>query len=189
MLTPWLKARGVTDLTPFADWLATMRLREVARDAHLVRAGETSPHVFFIAEGLLRLYYTTPDGRERNKAFYGEGSMVGAVSAAIRAQPSAFSIQALEPARLIQAEFPLLYHNAHAHAVTARTVIDLLSEAFIRNERREAMLLTLGAEDRYRWLQDCEPELLERVPQFHLASYIGIDPVSLSRLKRSLRQD
>ena len=49
------------------------------------------------------------------------------------------------------------------------------------------MLLTSNAEQRYQWLSQHEPELPGRVPQFHLASYLGMDAVSLSRLKSKLK--
>ena len=65
--------------------------------------------------------------------------------------------------------------------------VDLLSEAFIRNEQREAMLLTCNAEQRYQWLLENEADLLQRVAQFHIASYLGIDAVSLSRLKPKIK--
>jgi len=166
-----------------------MQLRSVAAGEHLVQQGDSNLNLFYVNSGLLRLYYTTPDGKERNKAFYAEGAMLGAVSAAIRQQPASFAIQAIENCQLVQAEFTGLFASAHQHPVTARTLIELLAGAFIRNESREAMLLTLNAEDRYQWLLQKEPHLLERVPQFHLASYIGIDPVSLSRLKRRLQEE
>ena len=63
----------------------------------------------------------------------------------------------------------------------------MLAEAFIRNEQREAMLLTCNAEQRYQWLLEQEPDLPGRVPQFHIASYLGVDAVTLSRLKRKFR--
>ena len=50
------------------------------------------------------------------------------------------------------------------------------------------MLLTCNAEQRYQWLLDNEADLAERIAQFHIASYLGIDAVSLSRLKRKNRQ-
>jgi len=62
-------------------------------------------------------------------------------------------------------------------------------DAFIRNEQREAMLLTCSAEQRYQWLSPNEPALLAQLPQFHIASYIGVDAVSPSRLKRKLKPD
>ena len=188
-LSPWFESHGISDLKPFDAWLNTMRPRTVRSGEQLVLQGQSDNHLFFVDRGLLRLYYNTPDGKERNKAFYAEGSMLGAVSAAIRQRPASFAIQALEQCQLVEAEFPVLFATAHQNPATARILIDLLAEAFIRNESREAMLLTLSAEDRYRWLLEHEPMLVNRVPQFHLASYIGIDAVSLSRLKRRLKLD
>ena len=159
----------------------------IEKETFLIRAGELSRHLYFIQSGLLRLYYTSSEGKERNKAFYGSGQVTGAVSAAIAGTPAPFSIQALEPTITLRADFDTLFRNSHQHPELARVQIDLLASAFIRNERREAMLLTCSAEQRYQWLCDHEPELLERLPQFHIASYIGVDAVSLSRLKRKLK--
>ena len=189
MLTPWFESRGISDLEPFEAWLGTMRPRSIGPGEHLVQQGDSADQLYFVDRGLLRLYYVTPDGKERNKAFYAEGAMLGAVSAAIRQRPASFAIQALEDCRLVEAGLSGLFSTAHLHPATARALIDLLAEAFIRNESREAMLLTLSAEDRYRWLLQHESQLLDRVPQFHLASYIGIDAVSLSRLKRRLNRE
>jgi CRP-like cAMP-binding protein len=177
----------VGDRSAFDHWQAGMSLQRLDKDDFLIRAGDRSRHIFFIHSGLLRLYYTSADGKERNKAFYGPGQVAGAVSAAISGTPASFSIQALEPAVLARADFDQLYRHAHRQPELSRVVIGLLAEAFIRNEQREAMLLTCSAEARYQWLIDNQPELLRRLPQFHIASYIGVDAVSLSRLKRKFR--
>jgi CRP-like cAMP-binding protein len=184
LLTSWLQQLGVTDITPFNDWLASASQVTLDKGDMLVRAGEPSNHLYYLHTGLLRLYYTTPDGKERNKAFYGPGHSLGAASAAITGSTAPFSIQALEPSHLVRVDFDALYANAHRHPQLSRAVIQLLSGAFIRNEQREAMLLTRNAEQRYQWLCENEPELLQQLPQFHIASYLGVDAVSLSRLKR-----
>jgi len=187
ILKSWLANRGVLDSAVFEPWLATMSLVSVDKDAFLVRAGEQGRHLYFINQGLLRLYYTSAEGKERNKAFYGPGQVTGAASAAITGSAAPFSIQALEPSLTVQADFGQLYRHSHDQPGLSRLVMELLADAFIRNEQREAMLLTCTAEQRYQWLLDHEPELLERLPQFHIASYIGVDAVSLSRLKRKLK--
>ncbi|MCY1377798.1 hypothetical protein D9M69_653890 [compost metagenome] len=56
----------------------------------------------------------------------------------------------------------------------------------LRNEAREALLLTCNSEERYRWLLEHEAWLLERVPQYQLASYLSMDAVSFSRIKSKL---
>ena len=61
--------------------------------------------------------------------------------------------------------------------------------AFMRNEQREALLLTCNAEQRYLWMVEHQAELVERIPQYHIAVYLGVDAVSLSRIKRKLRAE
>ena len=99
-----------------------------------------------------------------------------------------FSIQALEPVEALSFPYSALSSAAETDLPIARASQHMLAEAFIRNEQREAMLLTCNAEQRYQWLLDNEADLPQRVAQFHIASYLGIDAVSLSRLKRKNRQ-
>lgn len=182
----WLEARSLSFDPAFEPWLEGMREHHFEREEHLVSAGQASSRIFFLASGLVRLFYTTPEGKERNKSFFGPGEVTGAVSAAMTGQPAPFSIEALEPVQAVSAEFTGMFEQVQSHPAINALYIRLLSRAFIRNEQREAMLLTCNAEERYLWLADNEPQLLEQVPQFHIASYIGVDPVSLSRIKRKL---
>jgi CRP-like cAMP-binding protein len=189
LLKPWFDRWQLTDLSPLRPWIETMRILDFERDAMVLTAGSRERNIFLVESGLLRLFYTSPDGRERNKAFFGPGKVCGPISAVITDSPAPFSIQALEPSRLLRADYDLLLRHASRSRDLNRLQVDLLSEAFVRNEQREAMLLTCNAEQRYQWVLQREPELLERLPQFHIASYIGVDAVSLSRLKRKLNPD
>ena len=83
--------------------------------------------------------------------------------------------------------FQAMTQAATINLSVAQASQQMLAEAFIRNEQREAMLLTCNAEQRYQWLLENEPDLVQRVAQFHIASYLGIDAVSLSRLKRKIK--
>lgn len=183
-IAPWLQRWSIDQLDSSSPWLKGMSLQSFDSEQHLVRSGEHSDTLYLLDSGLVRLYYITPDGRERNKAFYLAGQVTGPVSAAITNSPAPFSIQCLEPVEAICCSFKELYQASDKHPGVARLHRELLSEAFIRNEQREAMLLTCNAQQRYQWLLDNEPGLQGRVAQFHIASYLGIDAVSLSRLKR-----
>ena len=189
ILDHWFNVANNTNRIIIERYLTSASLRQLDEEEILVHAGQHSDKLFFVHQGTLRLYYTTPEGKERNKAFFGPGSYTGAVSAAINQSAAPFSIQALSPTTLLQINFSELYADAPGDPALGRAVIALLSQAFIRNEQREAMLLTLNAEQRYLWVRDNEPELLENLPQYHIASYLGIDAVSLSRLKRKLKLD
>lgn len=183
----WLSGRGFSDASALDALLDSMQLKALAADDFLVRSGDRSSFVYLVDRGLLRLFYTSSDGRERNKAFFGAGQLAGAVSAAITRSAAPFSIQALQDCSLVQMDYHLLEDYSHSDPQASRLFTGLLSEAFIRNEQREAMLLTLNAEQRYRWLLQHEPSLLQQLPQFHIASYIGVDAVSLSRIRRKLK--
>ena len=187
-IRPWLQRWSVDSLAHADAWLSHMFVEAYESDDFLVHNGETTDTLYLLESGLVRLYYTTPDGKERNKAFYSAGQVTGPVSAAITSSPAPFSIQCLEPTEAICFRFRDLLQATRLNADLAGLHREMLAEAFIRNEQREAVLLTCNAEQRYAWLQQNEPDLLERVPQFHIASYLGVDAVSLSRLKRKLRQ-
>lgn len=183
-ISAWLQRQGITGLDSSDPWIGSMSLKSFAVNDYLVHAGDTSDTLYMLQQGLVRLFYTTPDGRERNKGFYRAGQMTGPVSAAMTASAAPFSIQCLEPLEAICFSYTAFADAALRHNGVAKLSRDLLAEAFIRNEQREAMLLTCNAEQRYHWLLQHEADLLQRVAQFHIASYLGIDAVSLSRLKR-----
>ena len=186
-IRPWLQRWSVDDLTHADTWLANMSCKSYDADQFLVHVGDRSDTLFLLESGLVRLFYTTPDGKERNKAFYRAGQVTGPVSAAITASAAPFSIQCLEPTQAICFRYADLQRAAGHNAQIARLYRDMLAEAFIRNEQREAILLTCNAEQRYQWLLQHEPDLPQRVAQLHIASYLGVDAVSLSRIKRKLR--
>ncbi len=185
-LLPWLTRWGLTDMAAAEPWPAGATLHSFAVDDYLVRSGDSCDTLYLLDSGLVRLFYLTEDGRERNKAFYRSGQITGAVSAALTDSPAPFSIQCLEPTRAICFSYRSFSIAAQSDERIAALSRQLLTEAFIRNEQREAMLLTCNAEQRYRWLLANEADLTDRVAQFHIASYLGIDAVSLSRLKRKI---
>jgi CRP-like cAMP-binding protein len=186
-LQPWLDRWSLDAVDRLEGWLDALSVRRLEADEFLLHAGDRSDTLYLLECGLVRYFYTTPDGRERNKAFYREGQVIGPVSAAMLSSPAPFSIQCLEATQVLGFRFPDLLSATEGNPDVARLYRELLAEAFIRNEQREAMLLTCNAEERYQWLLDNEAYLLERVPQFQLASYLGMDAVSLSRLKRKIR--
>ena len=187
LVAQWLEQRQICGVASSNSWLQGIVRKSFAADEFLVRAGDLGDNMYILLSGLVRLFYTTPDGRERNKAFYRSGQVTGPVSAAMTDSPAPFSIQVLEPVDTLVFSYQSMTDAAQDNLSVALASRQLLAEAFRRNEQREAMLLTCNAEQRYRWLLEHEPDLPQRVAQFHIASYLGIDAVSLSRLKRKIR--
>ncbi len=151
----------------------------------LLRAGALTNAFYIIVEGCVRYFYNLEVGKERNKAFFREGQIIGSLSAFYTDKIIRFNIEAIEPCTLLR--FP--YKNLRFEGDLERILHGATKELFIRNEQREATLLTGTAEERYLWVQENEPWLLKRIPQYHLASYLRLEPVSLSRIKTKLSNE
>ncbi len=142
--------------------------------------------ILFLAQGLLRSYYISPKGEEVNKHFFLAGSLAAPLTSLVTKEPSPVYIGALEPSRLLQARYQdilRLYQQYPNLNKIGRVAVEL---AWIAKERRETQLIMLDAKARYRAFQDEYPGLEQRIPQYQIASYLGITPVQLSRIRKPL---
>jgi CRP-like cAMP-binding protein len=192
------KSEALTAIALF-ERIAGADLPETSRIAQAVRIcrvapGETvfhqddaQPFLFIVAEGLVKLVYLQPDGKEWIKSFVAEGQFFASVAALAPAGRASFSAVAVEACRLERIPFALLADLADRDLGWSRLLRRALMLFAERKERRERQLLTLTPEDRYRALLAEAGHLLPRVPQKDLASYLGITPVGLSRIARRVR--
>ncbi len=160
--------------------------RTVAARDYVAQPGATEHELIFVGQGLLRYFYSSAEGKESNKAFVAEGELAGPLASALLGLPLAFGVQALEPTTMLVAPlaaFTQLYERDHVFERLGRRLAELL---LVRKELRTRSLLEQRASERYQSFVRTHPTLVSRIPQYHLASYLGITEVSLSRLKRAL---
>jgi CRP-like cAMP-binding protein len=173
----------VADAT-LAELARRSELRRVANGEHLLRAGETMAHLLFVHTGLLRYYHLdAATGKERTGQFFDAGSIYTDMASLLRQTPSEQSVQALqvgEVLRIPRAAINAAYAADHACERFGRLMVE---QALIGTQRRTANLLTLSPEDRYQLFVTTRPEVARRVPQYLVASYLGITPESLSRIR------
>jgi CRP-like cAMP-binding protein len=165
---------------------AIFRPRSVPAGNHILHVGDKKQSIYFISSGLIRLYYLSPDGKESNKAFGTEGMLGGPLVAAILGLPSHYGIEALEDTELLVApveDFTALYDEDPAFDRIGRRILE---QSLVRKELRERSFLQQSATERYLEFVEKRPDLVQRIAQYHIASYLGITEVSLSRLKREL---
>jgi CRP-like cAMP-binding protein len=167
-----------------ARWQSLPQRRLKAGDT-LLRIGEPARHVWWISQGLLRFYFLSADGLERNKSFHAEGAWVGS-GMPPRSSPSPYAIEALEATELLELSYESL-EDAIARFPAVETVhAEALGWAFSEQVAREAELLSEDAASRYtRFLRE-RPALAARLPLHHIASHLGITNVALSRIRRRL---
>jgi CRP-like cAMP-binding protein len=165
---------------------ALFRPARVERGELLVRAGDRPDRVGFVERGLFRLYRSDAAGTERTLAFRAEGELVCAYSAALRRETSQVTIEALEPAELMVAPRSAYDAMVQASAGWQQLVARLTEALYLRVEQRQTELLLADATDRYRLFLAGHGDLAARLTQRQIASYVGITPEALSRIRRRL---
>ncbi len=163
------------------------KIYTLEQDDFFVRAGDVPKTIGFVISGILRLYYVDRDGNEYTKSFCAENSFVAAYSALLLEQPSRLFIQALEDTKLLIADYSAYRVLSENHACWQALNCKIAEFLFIKKEKRESALLLDDAKTRYLSFQEEYPGLETRLKQHHIASYLGITPVTLSRIRAQLR--
>lgn len=159
-----------------------LRLKELVKKDLLLRAGHICQHIYFIQKGLLRCYYYKNDV-EISSWFMKEGDVVVSVESFFKQTTSYESIQALEDAELYYIsykELQQIYRDYPEFNFIARV---LTEKYYCLSERRLYSIRMMRASERYEYLMQYQPELILRVPAKYLASYLGITPEMLSKIK------
>jgi CRP-like cAMP-binding protein len=186
--------RAVAPLVPAPEVLARIaglaELRRLDKGEHLLLAGDVAGHIYFIAAGLLRYYHLDPaSGSERTGQFFDAGQVVTDAESYLMDTPSRQSIEALEPSDVLclpRRAILAAYDADHAIERYGRLMVE---EALTGTQRRATRLLTLSPEELYRVFVTTRPEVARRVPQYLIASYLGITPEALSRIRgRAVRR-
>ena len=159
---------------------------KVKKREHLLKAGEISRKVYFIEKGCLRQYLVNKDGDERNIYFKVEGGWCSELESFLNNKPTDLNIQALEDSDLIS-----FNQKNWIHAVTRIPPFTLY---FIKAQQETNYMLKkrLGEatiespEEKYNRFIIEEPKLLQRLPLFQIALYLGITPETLSRIRKKM---
>lgn len=161
--------------------------RRFIKNQTLLNIGEIWQDVFFITHGAMRLFYTSEDGREFNKGFFFERQFAWPIAPIARKEPSRFTIVTMQETQVLAADlqaFKSLLKEFDGWEKFALAQAEWLAEQKVI---REAEFLLDTAEQRYvRFTQDYAA-YLDLIPDYHIASYLGITSVSLSRIRKKLR--
>jgi len=138
--------------------------------------------------GLLKSFYTSPDGKEFIKSFIVPSDIIGSLVSARNGSGSSFSLICLEPSTLIRIPFSTIVTYSKIDTEIANAMIDMLLDFAMKKESREFEFLCLSAEQRFDLLKEKYPFILEKVTQNDIARYLGITPVALSRIRKRMRE-
>lgn len=174
---------------PESEWEYVAPLlveRRFKKNEYLISSGEVAANFYFIIEGLVRFFYSTEDGKEFNKFFAMENRFAGSFHSLVLGQPCGYFIQALEDTNTLVLPNKQLYELYDRHPCWERMGRKNAEFLVIIKEAREKELLLDSLETRYRRFLVEYPGLVDRVPQYHIASYLGVTGVALSRIRRKI---
>jgi CRP/FNR family transcriptional regulator len=182
-----IQIRKITDFsedecTMFVPYL---KKKVLNKGEYLLKENQIVNEIAFIEKGVLRLYYLS-DGKEINNHFFLENDYAVSYLDFLKNRPSRYYIQALDDCELLtfNAEsLQIAYDSSKNWERFGRIIAE--SVYAIATNRFESFLF-LSAKERYLQMLNDYPEFIQRIPLYHLASYLGIERESLSRIRKEI---
>lgn len=165
---------------------AQLSVVRVEAGAAYLRAGDPATRVGLVRSGVLREFFVLDDGGERTRAFAIEGDFAGSLSDLLRGGASRTSVVAASSARVLSVPWRAVQAAAEASPGVREVLHRVTERLYLAKAEREFELLALDAEERYRRFLERFPRLPASIAQRHVASYLGITPEHLSRVRARL---
>ena len=186
VLREYLEARAVFDDDDFAVVRGAFLYQRLTAGEFLQRAGDVARHATFVATGCLRNYVIDPKGKEHIVQFAPETWWLADSNSLSTGAPSAYFIDALEDSELLLIDGPShlrLVDQVHGYSAAFRAGLQKHAAA---KDQRIVSALSASAEERYLEFLRVYPSIAQRVPQNMLASYLGMTPETVSRIRKNL---
>lgn len=177
------------NLAPFTeDELETaspyFKMIPIKKGEYFSKAGRISNRIGFVSKGLLRSYYTIK-GKETTTFFQRPGILAVALPSFLRMKPAIENIQALENSELIVIDRKDLFDFYNENWKWQQVGRVLIEDSYIKMEERMISLQSQTAQERYKYFLQEYPELIKVLPLYYIASFLGMTPETLSRIRKS----
>lgn len=166
--------------------VSCLKTRSFKKGELVLSAGDLKSEIYFINTGLLRCYSIDEKGKEHIIQFAPENWMMSERNSSVFNEPSYFYIDAIEDTEVVVVKKDFFPEIQHVVPEILQLNIRMLHNSIRFMQKRIDMLLSATAEERYLDFMKLYPNLTLRVPQWMIASYLGITPESLSRVRKDL---
>jgi CRP-like cAMP-binding protein len=157
------------------------------RKEQLTVAGEKEKYLYYVIEGIQRVYYFDEQNREATLVFTYAPSFGGVLDSLMMQQPSKYAYETLTPSKFLRAPFQELYVVMERHAAIEKMVRKGITASLSGVMDRLVELQCYSSEERFKKLLQRSPHILQLIPHKYLANYIGIDATNFSKLINSVR--
>lgn len=157
------------------------------RKTVLTAAGEIEKHLYFVIEGVQRAFFIGEGKQEATIVFTYPPSFSGVADSFLTQTASPFYFETLTTSKFLRTSYQQLQRLMNEHPGIQRMILKAVSFALKGVLARQAELQCFGAEEKFMTLLNRSPHLLQLIPHKYLASYLGIDPTTFSKLLGSVR--
>lgn len=172
------------------SWFASkLTVKQLPRGGLFCEEGLPTEDLGFVEKGLFRIKYKRENGASVTKEFCAEGAFIGAYSSMLAGRVASMTIEAIEDSTVIAATYSDLKSAYARHPCWQQFGRVIAERLYGEREVRERQLLVLTAAERLAVFRQAHKTILHRLSQADIASYLGINPVSLSRIRRLARRN
>ena len=161
--------------------------QKIKANTPVVTVGQVPQYVYLLSSGIMRAYMIAEDGKQHNKKLFSGLSCVGPLTALIKNSPSELIYETITDCNTYEINFIEFRKLCREHFELGRLYVKILEYIFIEYEQRNLDLMSLNATERYLKLQRQIPDIDSLIPQFQIASYLGVTTVQLSRIRKKIK--
>lgn len=159
---------------------------QLKKNEYFVKEGEISREIGILTKGIVRSFYITQEGKEYNKTLFAAPNIIGSYVSLITGQPNRLPQQALTDCIITKIPLSIIEKLSEEHLEIERLRRKIAELFFVLKEKRELEMALLQAEERYLIFREEFPEAEQLIPQYHIASYLGISATQLSRIRKKM---
>ena len=176
-------------ITPISEesWdnlLPLFSYKSLKKGDYFITDGQIAKHIAFLESGVVRAFYRNNNGVEYNKHFFIEPCLIGGYSSLITKKINQINQQALNECKIHIADYSKIQKLYETCPDLERAARILAEQFFAQKEQREIELVLLDADKRYQIFKKNYPHLEQIIPQYHIASYLGVTATQLSRIRK-----
>lgn len=171
------------------SFISILDVKAFSKNDIILNEGSIATNFYILGEGIVRSFYKDKDSKEHIITLYMPFSTTGSLNSLITKKPSKLIYECLTDCRMWFGNFDKFKELVSKNKELATLYISVLERLFLRTESKLIDLTILNGKERYLKLRRLIPNIDNLLPQYHIASYLNISPVQLSRIRKKLYEE
>jgi len=182
-----LRKYAVVPDTELEKILPMLKLMEIKRNQYFINIDDLPDKMAFVISGIFRVFCISKSGEEKILVFRDENHVLSGYDPNFPEQKALYAIQALENSKLVYITIQEHKKLLQGHPCWTELRAKYFHMLYMEKVEREREFLSEDASTRFLNLTKTEPGFVKRIPQYYIASYLGVTPEALSRIRKSLK--